>query len=86
MDEINVVAFASTLALIDLILHPLFHLWVTISPRSYEHWMHLSVAGLHLKVDKVDTKPRNIFISTLIEAAAFWLLGASIATFYNWLV
>ena len=37
----KVVALANTLAIIDLILHPLFHLWISVAPRSYEWMMNL---------------------------------------------
>ena len=81
----KVIAFANTLAIIDLILHPLFHLWISIAPRSYEWAMNLFVAGLHLQVTDFDSSLLHIALGTLVEASAFWLLGASIALIYNWM-
>ena len=86
MTKFNVIAFANTLAIIDIILHPLFHLWVSISPRSYEWAMHLFVAGLKLEVTHFDSSFTHIALGTVIEASAFWVLGASIALIYNKLV
>lgn len=77
------IAFANTLAIIDLILHPLFHLWISIAPRSYEWMMNLFVAGLHLQVTDFDSSLSNIAFSTIVEASAFWVLGAMIALIYN---
>ena len=51
----KITAFGNTLAIIDLILHPLFHLWISIAPRSYEWAMNFFVAGLHLKVTDFDS-------------------------------
>ena len=81
----KVIAFANTLAIIDLILHPLFHLWVSIAPRSYEWAMHLFVAGLQLQLTNFDSSITHIALGTIVEASAFWLLGASIALIYNWM-
>lgn len=83
MQKFNVIAFANTLAIIDLVLHPLFHIWVAVAPGSYEWVMNLFVAGLKLEVTAFDTSPWHIFGGTIIEAGAFWLLGASIALIYN---
>jgi len=83
MNKLNVLAFANTLAIIDIILHPLFHIWVSIAPKSYEKLMNLFVAGLHLQVTEFDINIGHIFISTIIEAAVFWILGAAIALIYN---
>lgn len=80
---LKIIPFANTLAIIDLILHPLFHLWVTVAPRSYEWAMHLFVAGLQLRVTEVDSSLGHIVLGTLIEASAFWILGASLASIYN---
>jgi len=85
MNKFNVIAFANTLAVIDLILHPLFHLWILIAPRSYEWAMNLFVAGLQLQVTDFDSSLTHIALGTIIEASAFWLLGASIALIYNWM-
>ena len=85
MNKFNVIAFANTLAVIDLILHPLFHLWVSVAPRSYEWAMHLFVAGLKLEVTNFDSSFTHIALGTIVEASAFWVLGASIALIYNWM-
>ncbi|MSU55509.1 MAG: hypothetical protein EXS46_03160 [Candidatus Taylorbacteria bacterium] len=85
MNKFNVIAFANTFAIIDLILHPLFHLWVSVAPRSYEWAMHLFVAGLNLQVTDFDSSFAHIALGTIIEASAFWILGASIALIYNWM-
>ena len=79
----KVIAFANTLAIIDLILHPLFHLWISIAPRSYEWMMNLFVAGLHLQVTDFDSGWSHIVLGTTVEASAFWILGAMIALIYN---
>ena len=81
----KVIAFANTLAIIDLILHPLFHLWISIAPRSYELAMNLFVAGLQLRVTDFDSSLTHIALGTIVEASAFWILGASIALIYNWM-
>jgi len=79
----KVIAFANTLAIIDLILHPLFHLWISVAPRSYEWTMNLFVAGLHLQVTDFDSSLSHIALGTIVEASAFWILGAMIALIYN---
>ena len=79
----KVIVFANTLAIISLILHPLFHLWVYIAPSSYEWMMNLFVAGLNLRVTDFDLSLSHIALGTIIEAAAFWVLGAMIALIYN---
>jgi len=83
MNKFNVIAFANTLAIIDLILHPLFHLWVSVAPGSYEWAMHLFVAGLKLEVTNFDSSLAHIALGTVVEASAFWILGAMIASIYN---
>ena len=83
MNKFNVIAFANTFAIIDLILHPLFHLWISIAPRSYEWAMNLFVAGLQLQVTYFDSSLSHIALGTIVEASAFWLLGAMIALIYN---
>lgn len=80
---LNVIAFANTFAIIDLVLHPFFHLWISLTPRSYEWAMHLFVAGLELHVTEFDTNFSHIVLGTLVEASAFWILGASVALIYN---
>lgn len=81
--KFNVIALANTFAIIDLILHPLFHFWVSVAPRSYEWAMNLFVAGLQLRVTEFDSSFGYIVLGTIIEASAFWLLGAAVALIYN---
>lgn len=81
--KLNIFAFANTLAIIDLILHPLFHIWIYVSPESYEWLMHLFVAGLQLNVTAFDSSIPHIILGTVIEAGVFWLLGVFVATLYN---
>lgn len=83
MTKLNAIALANTAAIIDLILHPLFHLWVALAPDSYEQLMNLFVAGLHLEVTFFDTTWVHIVIGTVIEASVFWILGWVFATIYN---
>lgn len=83
MNKLNAIALANTFAIIDIILHPLFHLWVSVNPESYEKLMNLFVAGLHLKVTEFDSSFAHIALGTLIEAAIFWALGFIGATLYN---
>ena len=85
MNKFNVIALANTFAVIDLILHPLFHLWISIAPSSYEWAMNLFVAGLHLQVTDFDSSFIHIALGTIVEASAFWILGASVALIYNWM-
>lgn len=81
MNKLNVLAFANTLAIIDLILHPLFHLWGWFMPRSYEAAMHEFVIGLELHVKESFTP--TFFVFWILEAVAFWILGAFVALLYN---
>lgn len=83
MNKLNAVALANTLAVIDLILHPLFHIWVSMHPSSYVWAMHLFVAGLELNVTGLDSSLLHIILGTLIEASAFWILGYAVAFVYN---
>lgn len=83
MGKIQVVALANTVALIDFILHPLFHLWMYIDPQAYEWAMNLFVGGLHLQVTEFDYNTHNILLGTFVEPMVFWLLGASVAFLYN---
>ena len=82
--QLNRIALAHTFGLVDLVLHPLFHLWVSVSPNSYEYLMGLFVAGLHLEVTDFDTGFAHIALGTLVEASIFWILGFCAATVYNW--
>ena len=79
----NVYALANTFAIIDIILHSLFKVWIWISPTSYENAMNLFVAGLQIKVTSFDLSLNNIIFGTILEAAALWLLGAAVALIYN---
>ncbi len=79
--KLNAIALANTFALIDLVLHPLFHIWGWYFPRSYEQAMHEFVIGLNLGVDEQFTPV--FFIFWVTEAVAFWLLGATVGWLYN---
>jgi hypothetical protein len=81
--KINRLALANTFGAIDIVLHPLFHLWISIAPESYERLMNIFVAGLHLKVTSFDSDIFNVIVGTLVEAAVFWVLGFFGATIYN---
>lgn len=81
--KLNALAIANTFGLIDLILHPLFHLWVATAPRSYEWAMNLFVAGLHLQITAFDTGLTHIVLGAILEALAFWVLGFTAASVYN---
>lgn len=83
MQKFNVIALANTFAIIDIILHPIFHIWVGLSPNSYEWVTNLFVAGLHLEVTQFDTNIFNFVLGTFVEASVFWLLGAGVALLYN---
>lgn len=83
MQRFSVTGLANTFAIIDLILHPFFHVWVWVAPRSYEKVMNLFVAGLQLKVTAFDTSFTHIVLGTIFEVSVFWLLGAAIALAYN---
>lgn len=81
---INPVALANTLSILDLVGHPLIHLWVAIHPQSYEYLMQIFVAGLRLQVDQAfELAPHNLLLSTVLEASTFWALGYIGATVYN---
>lgn len=83
MNKFSVIGLANTLAIIDLILHPFFHLWISVAPRSYEWMMNLFVAGLHLQVTEFDSSLSHIALGTIVEASTFWILGAVVAWIYN---
>lgn len=83
MQKFSVIGLANTFAIIDVILHPLFHIWVAVAPRSYERLMNVFVAGLHLQVTEFDTSVAHIIFGTIVEASVFWLLGAFAAIVYN---
>lgn len=81
--RLNRLALANTFGAIDVVLHPLFHFWVFVSPESYEKLMGLFVAGLHLKVTHLDSDPGHVILGTIIEATVFWVFGFVGATVYN---
>ena len=83
MNRLNAIALANTLAIIDLILHPLFHFWVYFSPESYEWLMNIFVAGLQLNVTSFDSDVSHVIVGTIIEAGVFWVLGYAVASIYN---
>lgn len=82
--KLNPKALANTLAIIDLVAHPAFHLWAAISPDSLEYLMHVFVAGLELNIDPAfDLSPIHLVWGTLLEASVFWVTGYVVATVYN---
>jgi len=81
MRKLNAIALANTFTIIDLVLHPLFHLWGWFLPRSYEAFMHEFVIGLDLRVDETFTP--MFFLFWILEAVAFWILGYVVAALYN---
>ena len=84
MKKFDVIALANTFAIIDIIAHPLFRLWVWLSPESYVKTAHLFVEGLQLEiVPEFDLNLTNFVIGTILEAATFWVLGAVVALVYN---
>lgn len=84
MIKLNPIALANTFASIDLILHPLFRIWVLISPVSYVKTMHLFVEGLQLQIDPgFDLNLWNFITGTILEATTFWILGFVVASLYN---
>ena len=84
--KLSVLAFANTFAIIDLVLHPLFRLWIWLEPHTYERAMNLFVAGLRVEVTNFDLSIGNMIIGTILEAAGFWIFGALVASLYNLLV
>lgn len=81
---IKPIALANTFAIIDLVGHILFHLWIALNPGSYEHFMELFVAGLRLQVNQtLELSPANLLLSTALEASIFWILGFIGASLYN---
>lgn len=81
MKKLDVRALANTFAIIDLVLHLLFHLWGWYLPRSLERAMHEFVIGLDLHITEQFTPTFLIF--WILEAMVFWLLGYAIASLYN---
>lgn len=81
--KFDVLALANTFAIVDIILHPLFRIWISISPSSYENAMNLFVAGLQIKVTSFDLNLSHMIFGTILEATIFWLFGAAIALIYN---
>lgn len=81
---LNPLALANTFAIIDLVLHPLFHAWAAIHPDSYEYLVHLFVAGLTVSVEPAfDLSVPHLIVGTLLEAGIFWLFGYLGASVYN---
>jgi len=81
--KFDVLALANTLAIIDIILHPLFRVWIWISPSSYEGALNLFVAGWQVNVTSFDLTWSHLFFGTVLEASLVWLCGAAIAILYN---
>lgn len=81
MKKVDIFALANTFGLIDLFLHPLFHLWGWFSPHTYEAVMSEFVIGLHVKV--MEHPEPKFFIYWIIEAMCFWLLGLTGGYIYN---
>jgi len=82
VSKLNAVALANTFAAIDLVLHPLFHVWGWVLPRSYETFMHEFVIGLNVRVE--ETFAPAFFVFWILEAVAFWIFGYLVASVYNW--
>jgi hypothetical protein len=83
MNNLNAIALANTFAVIDLVLHPLFRLWIWVSPDSYEWTMNLFVAGFTLNVTSFDINTLHIVLGSILEATVFWILGYFVASLYN---
>ena len=83
MNKFNVFALANTFAIIDLILHSLFRVWIWISPESYQKAINLFVAGWQLEVTSFDLSLSHMIFGTILEATIFWILGAAVAIIYN---
>jgi hypothetical protein len=81
--KLNRLALANTFAVVDIALHLLFRVWILVAPGSYEYVMNLFAAGLQLEVSHFDSDISHIVTGTIIEAAAFWLLGFCVASIYN---
>lgn len=79
--ELNVIALANTVAVVDMVLHLVFHLWGWRAPRSYERSMAEFALGFQVKV-KQGVGPR-FFVFWAIEITSFWVFGAVIALLYN---
>jgi hypothetical protein len=80
---LRVVAFANTVAILDLLLHPGIHLWARFAPGSYERLMSVFVAGIRFEVKAVDFSPRHIVLGGILEAAILWAVAAAFALLYN---
>jgi len=79
--RLNSYALANTFALIDLVLHPLFHIWGWIFPSSYEKLMSQFVIGLTLNVQ--ESFSPSFFVSWILEVVIFWSFGYIVAVVYN---
>jgi len=80
-NKLNALALANTFAIIDLVLHPTFHLWGWYFPASYEQIMSEFVIGLQLSVQETFTP--TFFTYWILEVIAFWLLGLLGGMLYN---
>lgn len=81
---IKPIALANTLTILDLILHPFFHIWAAISPESLTYIMHIFVVGLELNIDpEFDFSLFNLIVGTILEASTIWILGFVGAKLYN---
>ena len=84
MNKFNVVALANTFAIIDIILHSSFRLWILISPESYVNTMGFFVTGAQFKIDpELNLDFFNFVSSTVLEGLTFWVLGAAVGVLYN---
>lgn len=83
MNKFNAIALAHTIATVDLVLHPLFHLWVYLAPQTYVQVMNMFVAGLQLQISSIDTSLTHVLLGTIAEATALWILGYGFASLYN---
>ena len=81
--KLNPLALANTFAIIDLVLHPLFHIWVGVNPESYEKLMHLFVAGLNVNVEPHESSFWYVIGGTVLEASVFLILCFLSSTLYN---
>lgn len=83
MHKFSITALANTFAIIDIVLHTFFRLWIWLAPYSYEQAMNLFIAGFRPQVTEFDISLYHIVWGTLLEAAGFWILGALVAIVYN---
>jgi hypothetical protein len=79
--KLDVIALANSIAVVDTVLHLLFHLWGWWAPQSYENSMAEFALGFPVKIQH--GFGTSFFVFWAIEVAFFWLLGATIALLYN---